>query len=124
MQRDASFEVPLTSTHVGAAKTTGCLDADALGSGLERRCHGALHGTTERNAAFELVGNAACKQRGVKLGVVDLDDVELDSASGNLLKTGAHALRLGSATTDDNTRATRVDIDLDLLVTDTLDIDA
>ena len=58
MQRHAAFAVPLGAGDVGTAETAADVDADAAGAHADRRLHRALHGTAERHAALELLGNA------------------------------------------------------------------
>ena len=123
VQRDTTLQVPLAPTHVCATEAAGRLDADSFGAGFERGRDGAFQRAAERNSAFELIGNTTCKQRCVELRIVNFDHIELDSSTGQSLKSGTEALCLRTASTDDNTRATRVDINLNLGAADTLDID-
>src|SRR5262249_22586396 len=58
----------------------------------------------------------------VHLGVLDLEDVELDLLAGQLLEVAADAVGLGAAATDDDPRAGGVDVDTDA-VTRALDVD-
>ena len=124
MQRDATFEVPLAAAHVGATETALRLDANALRSGLHGGRHGALHGTPEGNTTLELVGDAASEQRCVEFGVRKLDYFELDIAAGEVFETGSEPLGFRTAATNHHSRASGVDVDLDLLVTDPLDVDS
>ncbi len=124
MQRHPTLAVPLAAAHVGAAEPARALDPDTLGAGLHGRLHGPLHGAPERDAALQLVGDAAGQQLGIGLGVLHLDDVELDLAVGDLLEGGPQALGFGAAAPDDDARPCGVDVHLDLLVADALDVDA
>ena len=123
VQRDPAFEVPLASTHVGSAEPATCLNSNTLGSGLERSGYRTLHGPPEGNTTLELVGDAASQQGGVKLRVGDFDDVEFDLTPAELLEPGAQPVRFGSAAPDHHTGSPGVDIDLHLLVTESLDVD-
>jgi hypothetical protein len=58
----------------------------------------------------------------VGLGVLDLEDVQLDLLAGELLEVGADALGLGAAATDHDARAGGVDVDANA-VTRALDLD-
>ena len=124
MQRHATFEVPLSATHIRSTESARRLDANAFGTGFERCSDRSLHRTTERDTTFELVSDAARKQRGVDLRVMHLDDIELDSATGELLEPGAHTLGLGATSTDDDARSTSVNVDLNFLVADPLNVNA
>ncbi len=123
MQRHAPFEIPLATPHVGSTETTLGLNANTFCARLHGGGHRALHGTPERDATFELVGDAACKKLSIELRVRYFDDVELDVAVRQLLETAAEPFGLRAATTDDHAGTPGVDVDLDLLVTDPLDVD-
>src|SRR6478735_6129342 len=58
MQRHAAFAIPFGTCDLRAAETAGAGDADTFRTETQRRLDGALHGTAERDAALELVGNA------------------------------------------------------------------
>src|SRR3546814_8634989 len=58
VQRHPAFAIPFGARDFRAAETAGAVDADAFGAQTHRRLTGALHGTAERDAAFELVGIA------------------------------------------------------------------
>ncbi len=123
MQRNPTFEIPLATAHVGAAKAARCLHTYTLGTGLEGGGDGTLHGTTERHTTFELVRNTAGEQSRVGLCVLNFVDIELDDLVGQLLETGTKTLCLGTATSDDNTGTSSMDVDLNLLIADPLDVD-
>jgi len=78
-----------------------------------------------RNATrgAQLLGDALGDQLRLSLGVLHLEDVQLDLLLGELLEVGADALRLGTAATDHDARAGGVDVDADA-VTGALDLDA
>ena len=59
----------------------------------------------------------------VSLGVLHLEDVQLDLLSGELLEVGTNALGLGATATDHDARTGGVDVDADA-VTRALDLDA
>src|SRR5204863_9734555 len=89
MQRHAAFTVPLGAGDIGTAKAATDVDADAAGAHADRRLHGALHGTTERHAALELLGNALRHEGRVGLGLAHFNDVDVHFAVGELLHLGA-----------------------------------
>ena len=89
--------------------------------------HGALlrlaHRATELHPGGELLGHALGDQLSVDLGVLDLEDVQLDLLAGQLLQLAADALRLGAVAADDDARTGGVDVDPDP-VPGALDLDA
>src|SRR5690606_38785144 len=64
VQRHAAFTVPFHARDFRAAKATRAVDADTFGAQAHRRLNGALHGTTERDAALELLGDRLRDQPG------------------------------------------------------------
>ena len=122
MQRHATLAVPLAAAHLGTAETTGALDADALGTGLAGGLHSLAHGATESDAALELLGNGLGDEVGVQLGALDLDDLDVDRAVGDLLELLAQSVDLGALLADHDTWASRGDDDLDLVAC-ALDLD-
>ena len=112
MQRHATLTVPLTTTHLGTAETTGALDTDALGAGLAGGLDSLAHSATEGNAALELLGDRLSNEVGVELGALDLDNVDGELALGDasdLLELGAEGIDLGTLLTDDNAGASGED---------------
>src|SRR5690606_34480231 len=122
VQRHTTLAVELGAAHLRTAEAAGDLDADALGAGALRALHALAHRTTERHASRELLGDALCDELSVRLGVLDLEDVQLDLLARELLEVAADALGLGATTTDHDARTGRVDVDADA-VTGALDLD-
>src|SRR5580693_2768250 len=102
--------VELRARHLRAAQATRALDPDALGAALHGALHGLAHGPPEGNPAGQLLGHALRHQLGVDLGVLDLEDVQLDLLAGQLLQVGPDAVRLSATATNDDARARRVDV--------------
>ena len=75
----------------------------------------------KRDAAGELLGDALRDELSVDLGVLDLEDVQLDLLAGQLLEVAADAVGLGAAAADDDARTGGVDVDADA-VTGALDL--
>src|SRR5690606_17161356 len=92
------------------------------GAGALSTLEALAHGATERDAGAELLGDALSDELGLGLGVLHLEDVELDLLAGELLEVRADALGLGAAATDDDTGARRVDVHADA-ITGALDLD-
>ncbi len=113
MQGHTALAVELRAGHLGAAEATAALDLDALGAGLHRALHALAHGTTEGDAGGELLGDGLGHQLSVHLGVLDLEDVQLDLLAGQLLQLATDAVGLGAAAADDDARAGGVDVNAD-----------
>ncbi len=112
MQRHATLAVELTAAHLSAAQTTRALDPDALHVRLtHRRLDRLAHRAAERHTVAQLLGDALGHQLGLGLGVLDLEDVQLDLLTGQLLQVAADAIGLGAAATDDDARTRGVDVD-------------
>ena len=122
MQRHASLTVALGTAHLGSTQTAGALDADSLGTGTHGRLLGLAHGATECDAGSELLGDSLGDQLGIGLGVLHLEDVELDLLAGELLKLPTHPLGLGTVAPDDDARASSGEENGDALGA-TLDLD-
>src|SRR5664280_1472591 len=125
VQRYPALAVGLLARHLRATQATGALDTDTEGAG---RLHGldrALHGTTERHPAGQLVADTLCDQGGVELGLLDLLDVELDPVvePGDLLDLLLQPVGLRTAATDDDARPCRMDVHPQA-VSGALDLDA
>ena len=122
VQRHAALAVELRAAHLGAAEAAGDLDADALGAGALGALQALAHRAAERHTGAELLGDALRDELSLGLGVLDLEDVELDLLAGELLEVGADALGLGAAAADHDARAGGVDVDANA-VTGALDLD-
>src|SRR6478752_555516 len=122
VQRHAALAVELGARHLGAVEAAGALDPDALGTGTHRGLHGLAHGATELHASRQLLGDTLGDQLRVDLGVLDLEDVQLDLLAGELLELATQAVGLGATATDDDARAGGVDVHPDP-VTGALDLD-
>src|SRR5207342_1858178 len=113
VQGHAALAVELGAGHLGAVEATRALDPDALGTRAHRGLHRLAHSATELHATRELIGHALGDQLAVHLGVLDLEDVELDLLAGELLQLAADAVRLGATAADHDARAGGVDVDAD-----------
>ena len=123
VQRHTTLAVELGAAHLGAAEAAGDLDADTLGAGALSALQALAHRAAEGHTGGELLGDALGDELGVGLGVLDLEDVQLDLLARELLEVGADALGLGATTTDHDARTGGVDVDADA-VTGALDLDA
>src|SRR5690606_23211077 len=122
VQRHAPLAVELVAAHLGAAEAAGDGHSDALRAGALRGLHALAHRTTEGDAGGELLGDALGDQLRIGLGVLDLEDVQLDLLAGELLQLAAQTLGLRPATPDDDARAGGVEIDADAIA-GALDLD-
>src|SRR5690606_27314517 len=68
------------------------------------------HGTTERDAGGELLGDALGNELSVDLCVLDLEDVELDLLASQLLEARAELVSLGAAAADDDAGTCGVEV--------------
>src|SRR5690606_27353096 len=100
VQRHTTLAVELRAAHLRAAEAAGDLNADALGAGALCALQTLAHRTTERHTSRELLGDALCDELSVGLGVLDLEDVQLDLLARELLEVAADALGLGATATD------------------------
>src|SRR4029077_2973368 len=113
VQGHPALAVELRARHLGAVEAARALDPDALGTRAHRGLHGLLHGAPELHATGELLGNTLGDQLGVDLGVLDLEDVQLDLLAGELLELATQAVGLGATATDDDAGASGVDVHTD-----------
>src|SRR3712207_1829065 len=67
----------LLPAHLDATQTTAALDPRALGATAHRARKRPLHSPPEGRAAFELLGDGLCHERGVELRTRDLAHVDL-----------------------------------------------
>src|SRR6202790_5014847 len=123
MQRHAAFAIPLHTRDFGAAETARAVDEDTLGAQAHCRLHGALHRAAERDTALELLRNRFGDQRGVKLGLADLDDVDDDVRGRDIGNALAQLVDVGALFADHDTGTRRMDRHAALLVW-TLDHDS
>src|SRR5512138_1001648 len=123
VERHAALAVPLVARHLGAAEAARAGDADALRAELEGGLDRLLHRAAEGDAALELGRDVLGDELRVGLGLTDLDDVQVDLVLREGLEVLLDGLDARAALADDDARARRVDVDLDL-VGRPLDLDA
>ena len=121
--RDAALRVRFAARHLGAAEAARDGDTDTEGAALHGALDGLLDGAAEGDAAFELVGDGACDQVGVKLRRANLLDVDANAAAAEAFERVAKLFDLGAAAADDDARLrgvnrdghqVRVAVDLDV----------
>src|SRR6266536_3560866 len=114
VQRYPALPVELAAGHLGAAQAPGALHPDALDDRvLHGRLHRLAHRPTEADPAGQLLGDALRNQLGIRLGALDLKDVELHLLAGELLQLAADPVGLGALAADDDARTGGVDVDAD-----------
>src|SRR5690606_29192580 len=91
-------------------EAAGDLHADALRTGALRTLQPLAHRAAERHAGRELLGDALRDQLRLRLGVLHLEDVELDLLLRELLQVAPDALGFGAAAADDDARAGGVNV--------------
>src|SRR5713101_4373332 len=116
MQRHAALAIPFHPRDFGAAETARAVDTNALGAKTHRRLHRALHGAAERDTALELLRDRFGDQRGVELGLADLDDVDDDVGGGDVGNALAQLVDIGALLADHDAGTRRVDRHAALLV--------
>ena len=114
--------VELGAGHFSATQTAGHLDTNALGASALRGLDALTHRTTEGHASSELFGDALRNELRFEVGVLDLKDVELNLLARQLLELDAQAVGLSTTATDDDARASGVQVDANT-VTRTLNVD-
>src|SRR5690606_38888492 len=97
------------TSNVGTAEAATNVDADAAGAHADRRLHGALHGTAERHAALELLGNALSHEGRIGLRLAHFNDVDVHFAVGELLHLGADLVDVCALLADHDARTSSVD---------------
>src|SRR3984957_19612857 len=110
VQRHPALAVELRAGHLSAAEAARALHPDALGAALHGRLHGLAHGPPERHPAGQLLGHALRDELGVRLRVLDLEDVQLNLLAGQLLQVATDTVRLGAAAADDDPGTGGVDV--------------
>ncbi|SKF62739.1 Uncharacterised protein [Mycobacteroides abscessus subsp. bolletii] len=114
MQRHPTFAVELRAAHLSTAEAAGALHPDALDVRLTHgRLDGLAHRAAECHTIRELLGDTLGNQLRLGLGVLHLEDVQLDLLAGQLLQVGADAVGLGATTADDDAGTRGVDINSD-----------
>ena len=81
---------------------------DAFSAHAHGGGNGHLRSAAERNAGFQLAGNAVGNQLRIQLGTLDLEDVDLNILAGDLLQLFFQLIDLLAAFTNHDTRAGRV----------------
>src|SRR6266581_1762166 len=87
VQRHPPLAVELRPRHLRAAQPAGALHPDALGATLHRGLHGLAHRAAERDPAGQLLGHALGDELRVDLGVLDLEDVQLEDRKSTRLNS-------------------------------------
>ena len=122
VQRHAALTVELGAGHFSATQTARHLDTNALGASALCGLDALTHRTTEGHAGSELLGDALRNELRFEIGVLHLEDVQLNLLARQLLELHAQAIGLGAAAADDDAGASGVQVDANA-VTRTLDVD-
>src|SRR6266566_3897789 len=84
----------------------------ARGPRGHRAREGALHRAAERDPVLQLLGDRLSHQRGVELGALDLEDVDLYLLVGHAVQLPAQGVDFAARLADHDARAGGVDVDL------------
>src|SRR5690625_1263729 len=109
VQRHTAFPIPFGPRDLGAAKTSGAVDPDALRAHAHRILHRPLHRAAEADPTLELLGDVLGHQMRIDLRPPDLDDVEMQLGFRELGHLLAQILDIRALATDDHPRPRRVD---------------
>ena len=124
MQRNPALAVELGAAHFCTTETTRHLDSNTLNRrGALGTLQALAHCTTECDASAELLRDPLCHELGLGLGVLDLENIELDLLARELLEVRANSLGLCASSTDHDARTGGVDVDANA-VAGALDFDA
>src|SRR5262249_7898910 len=115
LQRQLTVQVPLGARDLGAVQAARDTDLDAARAEAQRRLDRLAHGATERDALLELHRDRLGDELRVELGLLNLLDVDEDLAARALLDFLLQLVDFGALAADDDARARRVDVDLQLV---------
>src|SRR5206468_8595369 len=115
VQRDAAVGVALGARHLGAAEAPGDLDLAALRARAHRAGQRTLHRAPEGDAVLQLLRDRLRDELGVKLGTLDLEDVDLDLLARHPVEVPAQGVDLAAGLADHDARARGVDVHLHLV---------
>src|SRR4051812_35115498 len=101
-QGDRAEVGPLGPRHLRPAESPRELDLDPLGAAVHRLLERPLHRPAETRPLLELLGDVLADQLRVDLGPVDLDDLDLDPATGQPLELLLELVDLGPLAADDD----------------------
>ena len=116
MERHAAFTVPFGTRDFCTTQTTGNVYADTQGTHTHGVLYRTLHGTTERNPAFQLLCDGFTNKGCVQLWLAHFNDVEVQVRFGDLGDFLAQTFDVCTLLADDHTGARCVDRNAALLV--------
>ena len=103
VQRSTAFLVKLLTGHFSTAETAADEHLDTLGAHTHAAGHSHLDGTAVRYTSFHLTGYVVGHDIGVKLGSLDLEDVDLHILVGNLAELLLQLVDFLASLSDDGT---------------------
>jgi hypothetical protein len=115
VEGDAAVLVLLGARHVGASQAAGDADLAALGPALDGVRDGHLDRLAEGPAVLELPRDVLGDDLGVRIGLLDFLDLDLDLLGRDLLELGADALDVRSLDADEDAGASGMDHHRDAL---------
>jgi hypothetical protein len=123
MQGDFSLYLFFRARNFRAAQAPANHDANALGIGTHGLLHRLLHRAPERNALFQLFGDAATYQVSIQFRLANFDDVQSDAFPGLRLQRRAQFIDLLAALADHDAWPGSMNSDRHLVGSGALDLD-
>jgi len=99
-----------TAGYLGTTQSAGATHPHTLGAGLYGPHHHLLHRPPKGNTAFNLFGYSPGYQIGVKLRLLNFQNIQLDLLADKLLEENPHLINPLPAAPDDDARPGGMDI--------------
>ena len=105
VERDAAPMILLDPGELGATEASGTTDLDALSAEILGSLESLFHGASKRDAALELESDVFSHELGVGLGMLDLDDIDVDFFAGHAAELFLELIDFSAFAADDDTGA-------------------
>src|SRR5574344_165052 len=104
VERDLALLRPLDARDFGAVDAAGGMDLDSVHAHVHRDLLGALHRPLEGDAALELLRDRLGHELGVRVGIMDFLDVEIDFLARHVGEVLADLVDVLALAADDHAR--------------------
>src|SRR5690606_15859116 len=111
VQGHTAFAIPFGTGDFDPVQTAGAHDLDALGAKTHCVLHRTLHGATEHDALFQLLGDRVSDELSIGLRLADFFDVDVHGHAHQALEVCLQVLDVLAALADHHARACRVNGD-------------